>query len=55
VSTHQLSIAEEMADRIGIIHNGRLIAVGNRDELRRQSGASGPLEDIFLALTANGK
>ena len=52
VSTHQLSVAEEMADRIGIIHGGRLIAVGNRDELRHQSGASGPLEDIFLALTA---
>jgi len=52
VSTHQLSVAEEMADRIGIIHNGKLIAVGNRDELRHQSGASGPLEDIFLALTA---
>ena len=55
VSTHQLSVAEEMADRIGIIHNGRLIAVGNRDELRRQSGTAGPLEDIFLALTADGK
>ena len=55
VSTHQLSIAEEMADRIGIIHNGRLIAVGNRDELRRQSGSSGQLEEIFLSLTAEGK
>ncbi|MGO9587210.1 MAG: ABC transporter ATP-binding protein [Limisphaerales bacterium] len=55
VSTHQLSVAEEMADRIGIIHCGKLIAVGNRDELRRQSGASGPLENIFLALTGNGK
>ena len=55
VSTHQLNVAEEMADRIGIIHNGRLIAVGNRDELRRQSGASGPLEDIFLTLTAGEK
>src|ERR1017187_5046134 len=55
VSTHQLSIAEEMADRIGIIHGGKLIAVGNRDELRKQSGNSGQLEDIFLALTANGK
>jgi ABC-2 type transport system ATP-binding protein len=55
VSTHQLSVAEEMADRIGIIHNGRLIAVGNRDELRRQSGSSGQLEEIFLALTAEGK
>jgi len=53
VSTHQLSVAEEMADRIGIIHSGRLIAVGNRDELCKQSGAAGPMEDIFLALTAS--
>src|SRR5262245_13977403 len=52
VSTHQLSVAEEMADRIGIIHQGRLIAVGTREELRRQSGAEGPLEKTFLALTA---
>jgi ABC-2 type transport system ATP-binding protein len=52
VSTHQLSVAEEMADRIGIIHQGRLIALGTREELRLQSGASGPLEETFLALTA---
>jgi ABC-2 type transport system ATP-binding protein len=52
VSTHQLSVAEEMADRIGIIHGGRLIAVGTRDELQRQSGTSGQLEEAFLALTA---
>jgi ABC-2 type transport system ATP-binding protein len=52
VSTHQLSVAEEMADRIGIIHKGRLIAAGTRDQLRQQSGAAGPLEDVFLALTA---
>lgn len=55
VSTHQLSIAEEMADRIGIINGGKLIAVGTRDELRTQSGSSGQLEDIFLSLTATGK
>ena len=51
LSTHELSVAEEMADRIGIIHQGRLIAVGTREELRRQSGAAGALEKTFLALT----
>ena len=55
VSTHQLSIAEEMADRIGIIHGGKLVAVGNREELRRQSGNSGQLEEIFLSVTAGEK
>ena len=53
VSTHQLSVAEEMADRIGIMHEGRLIAVGTREELRRQSGTSGALEQSFLSLTAS--
>ena len=55
MSTHELSVAEEMADRIGIINGGKLIAVGTRDELRKRSGASGPLEDVFLALTADGQ
>ncbi len=52
LSTHQLNEAEEMADRIGIIHQGRLIAVGTREELRRLAGDSGPLEHVFLTLTA---
>ncbi len=52
VSTHQLSVAEEMADRIGIIHQGRFVAVGTREELRQQSGSDGVLENSFLALTA---
>src|SRR2546423_10562477 len=34
VSTHQLSVAEEMADRIGIIHGGRLIAAGTSGDFR---------------------
>jgi ABC-2 type transport system ATP-binding protein len=55
MSTHELSVAEEMADRIGIINCGKLIAVGTRDELRKQSGKSGPLEEVFLTLTAEAK
>src|ERR1043166_6507541 len=52
VSTHQLSLAEEMADRIAILHEGRLVALGTSEELRQQSGAAGALEQTFLALTA---
>ena len=52
LSTHQLSVAEEMADRIGIMHQGRLVAVGNHAELRRRSGSAGDLEQAFLILTA---
>jgi ABC-2 type transport system ATP-binding protein len=52
LSTHQLSVAEEMADRIGIMHQGRLVAVGTREELRRRSGDAGPLEQVFLTLTS---
>ena len=50
LSTHQLSIAEEVADRIGIINNGRLIALGTVDELRALSTEKGGLENVFLSL-----
>ncbi len=50
LSTHQLSVAEEVADRVGIIHRGRLIALGTVEELRRQSAESGALEKVFLTL-----
>jgi ABC-2 type transport system ATP-binding protein len=49
LSTHILEIAERMCDRIGIINQGQLIAVGTMDELR--AGRAGSLEDIFLSLT----
>jgi len=52
MSTHTLSVAEEVADRVGIIHRGRLIVEGTCEELRRQASARGRLEDIFLELTA---
>src|SRR5258706_10580656 len=53
LSTHQLTVAEEMSDPVAIMYPGKLIALGTAEELRRQSGAAGPLEKAFLALTAH--
>jgi ABC-2 type transport system ATP-binding protein len=55
LSTHILQIAEELADRIGILHRGKLVAVGTMDELRQASGKVGVLEDAFLALTSEAQ
>jgi len=52
MSTHTLSIAEEIADRIGIIHRGKLIFAGTVDELRAlRASDHASLEEIFLELT----
>lgn len=51
LSTHTLSVAEELADRIGIIDRGRLIATGTVSELSESAGVKGRLEDVFLRLT----
>ncbi len=53
LTTHILALAEDIADRIGIISDGRLIALGKLGDLRTQSGDKGSLEDIFLNLTAS--
>jgi len=50
LSTHQLSVAEELADRIGIIHRGQLIALGTVEQLRAMSTEKGALENVFLSL-----
>ncbi len=50
LSTHQLSVAEEMADRIGIIHEGRLIVLGSFAELQALAEGEKALEKIFLNL-----
>jgi ABC-2 type transport system ATP-binding protein len=53
MTTHILEVAERMADRIGVIANGRLIAQGTLAELRELAGQhTSTLEDTFLALTA---
>ena len=51
LTTHILEVAERLAERIGIMSGGRLIAEGTMDELRSSSGRSGgSLEEIFLQL-----
>ena len=58
MTTHILEVAERMADRIGVIAHGRLIAEGTLEELRLLAGSGvadiggATLEDTFLALTA---
>ncbi len=51
ITTHTLEVAEAVADRIGIIHQGRLVALGTLDELRQKARHQQSLEDIFLQLT----
>jgi ABC-2 type transport system ATP-binding protein len=51
MSTHTLSIAEELADRVGILHQGRLLALGDVASIRKGQG-SRDLEEAFLEMTA---
>lgn len=54
MSTHILEVAERMCDRVGIIHQGELIAIGSMTELREKTAAAqASLEDIFLQLTGS--
>ena len=50
MTTHILEVAERMADRIGVIASGRLVAEGTLDELRQRNGRNDTLEDMFIAL-----
>ncbi len=55
MSTHILEIAQAMCDRIGIMYEGRLLALGTMEELRARARMPGSdLEDIFLELTGTG-
>jgi len=52
MSTHVLEIAQAMCNRIAIMYEGRLLALGNMEELRQKARLPGSdLEDIFLKLT----
>jgi ABC-2 type transport system ATP-binding protein len=55
LSTHVLEIAEAVCDRIGIMYQGNILALGNMAELREKASLPGSgLEDIFLKLTGTG-
>jgi ABC-2 type transport system ATP-binding protein len=55
LSTHSLDIAQELSDRIGVIHQGKLIGCGTLDHLRDRAELNGTLEEVFLKLTEGGK
>lgn len=53
MSTHTLKVAEDTCDRIGVIHKGRLIAMGTTEELKREVNVTeADLERVFLNLTS---
>ncbi len=52
MTTHILEVAERMAERIGVINHGRLVAEGTLAELRARLGRESTLEEIFLDLVA---
>jgi len=53
LSTHILSVVEELADTVGVLYEGQLVAEGAPDELTAtaESGADSTLEDVFLSVT----
>jgi len=51
MSTHTLEVAETLCDRVAIVQNGRIAAMGTMTELRTNTGYDTGLEDIFLRLT----
>jgi len=53
MSTHSLEMAESVSDRIGIIHQGRLLRIMDRDRLEQEKNdARSDLTGIFLTLTS---
>ena len=51
MSTHTLSLAQEICERIAIVDKGRILACGTYEDLKRQADTEENLESIFLRLT----
>ncbi len=53
LTTHYMEEAEELSDRVGIMNNGKLIALGTTEELKKQAGKD-RFEDAFVSITRGG-
>ncbi len=51
LSTHSLEVAEELCDRIAIMHHGEMVRLGTLESLRAEQGSDARLEEIFLQIT----
>lgn len=54
-STHVLDVAEKICDRVGIIHNGKLLFVGTLQEMRDTFKENTSLEELFLEITEDAQ
>ena len=50
-TSHLLEVVERVCDRMAVVAEGRLVALGDLETLRRQAGREGPLEEVFQVLT----
>ena len=53
LTTHYMEEAEELSDRIGIMKNGRLLAIGTAEELNKMAGAK-DFETAFVSIVKEG-
>ncbi|WGI18049.1 ABC transporter ATP-binding protein [Methanonatronarchaeum sp. AMET-Sl] len=55
LSTHILSVVDELSDTVGVLNKGRLVTEGRPDDLKRrvESGEAQSLEEVFLSVTAD--
>lgn len=54
LTTHYMEEAEALSDRIGIMKNGRLLALGTAEELKKAAGAE-KFEDAFVSIVKEGE
>jgi len=51
ISTHSLDVAQEVCQEVAIIQEGKIIATGTLNNLKKRAGVDGNLENVFLKLT----